>query len=348
MKLDCIIYTTNKKLWVERDFGEIYSTLKRATGVEVVPFTVKYKKLPSNVPTYTETDGGVYIDWVWIKEHYPALGRNAVCLHISTEERARLGLKHPTAGSALGGAYRVDDDNIFDFVVIADEYGMALYGGLTAFTRIFLHELSHGFSQWRSVKDMTHTYDYTLRDIQGIYSTHSFEMWNKLVSQLATITLQIKLLMQGKQLEQPNSYPEPQKTNAERLYETALSLIGTDASPRDMAPDELGCAETVSTILGKVIQFPVLTGTWSLFDKLRTDKRFEKIGAHERGAIIISYTGSGNGKFPGHTGICGKGTQIMSNSSATGQFTQNYTDSTWKERYMRKGGFPVHYFRLKG
>ena len=37
--------------------------------------------------------------------------------------------------------------------------------------------------------------------------------------------------------------------NRIRLYEAARSFIGTDASPNDLAPDELGCAETVNEII---------------------------------------------------------------------------------------------------
>ena len=37
--------------------------------------------------------------------------------------------------------------------------------------------------------------------------------------------------------------------NRIRLYEAARSFIGTDASPNDLAPDELGCAETVNEIM---------------------------------------------------------------------------------------------------
>ena len=37
--------------------------------------------------------------------------------------------------------------------------------------------------------------------------------------------------------------------NRIKLYEAARSFIGTDASPNDLAPDELGCAETVNEII---------------------------------------------------------------------------------------------------
>ena len=41
---------------------------------------------------------------------------------------------------------------------------------------------------------------------------------------------------------------KPDGSARSKLYLTALSCLGTDASPNDIAPDEFGCAETVNAI----------------------------------------------------------------------------------------------------
>lgn len=344
MLLKTLIYTTNKTFWIEDEFAKIIATLRRARGVEVQPFNVRYIKLPKEVPTYV--NGGTYIQWSWIKENCPADGHNAVCLHISTRERKRLGLKHPNPDSELGGVYNRDADSVFDFVVIADK-GRKSYDGMTAFERIFIHEISHGFSHWRSVFDFTHLYDYTLKNMKGLFDFHDFTLWNKLRAQLQLAVLQLQALVNQMNIKDA---PDSHKNNPmipKNLYDVALKFLGKDASPNDVAPDELGCAETVSMLIRELIAFPVITGTWTLWDTLRKDSRFEAIGAPEVGAIVISPTGSGNGSIPGHTGICGHNGEIMSNDSYKGTFEKNFTEESWKTRYMQKGGFPVYYYRLK-
>lgn len=346
MKLKTLIYTTDKTLWVKRDFEAIASIVKNAPDVILEEIKVVYFKLPKKVPTYKAEDGGVYIEWNWIRANCPALSNNTRCLHISTAERKRLGLKHPNPSSELGGAYNRDSDSVFDFVVVADKNTKS-YDGMTSFVRIFCHELSHGFSHFRGVVDYTHVYDYSLKNIKGIFYTHSFTMWNKLVAQIETLKLQVLALTNGMDIKNPpNNHPE-QESPVSKLYLVAKRAIGFDASPNDLAPDEFGCAETVSMLIKQVVDFPVITGTWTLWDKLRTDTRFELVGIPEAGDIVISPTGTGNGSVTGHTGICGFDGVIMSNDSRKGTFEQNYTEESWKERYMGKGGFPVYYYRLK-
>lgn len=190
MDLRTIIYTTAKDKWIERDFKNIYKTLKKARGVTVHEFQVEYFKLP-NFVRVKENNGGVRIDWDWLKENCPLKGNNTVCLHISEAERDKLGLKHPNPGSQLGGSYnRNTGDSSFEFVVIADKNTKS-YDGMTSFERKFIHELSHGFSHWRGVIDYTHLWDYTLKNIKGIYVLHDFTFWNSLVAQIEKLRQQI-------------------------------------------------------------------------------------------------------------------------------------------------------------
>lgn len=136
--------------------------------------------------------------------------------------------------------------------------------------------------------------------------------------------------------------------NRVKLYLAALLELGKDASPLDEAPDEVGCADSVSKILLKT--FPgVIKGSLStaeLFNQLNSSKEFTKVSQFRFGDIIISPTGSGTGGLSnGHVGIVGEDETIMSNSSATGLWTSNYTIATWVARYRKLGGYPIYFFR---
>lgn len=132
------------------------------------------------------------------------------------------------------------------------------------------------------------------------------------------------------------------------LYEIAISALGTDASPADLAPDELGCAETVSNLIKRVLpHFPIVTGTWALLDVLAHSSNMVAVaGEPIPGDIMLFATGTGLGIFPGHVGIVAKGRTVMSNDSRTGQFMQNYTVDSFRRRYAQTGGFPEHIFRI--
>lgn len=133
------------------------------------------------------------------------------------------------------------------------------------------------------------------------------------------------------------------------LVDVALAHIGKDASPNDLAPDELGCAETVTTLLKKVYpETPILVSTYALYDYLRNPANgYKQVWDAEvwpEGAIIISPTGFGRAGTHGHVGITLSGERIASNSSATGTFEQNYTHESWKAYYCDKLGYPNFLF----
>lgn len=140
-------------------------------------------------------------------------------------------------------------------------------------------------------------------------------------------------------------------TPMSKLYTLATSLIGTDASPKDLAKDGVGCAESVSTIIRKLVPtFPLVTGTWSLWDALRARTDFQSVNPADiqAGDIILCVTGTGNGKVSnGHVGILAEGDGIMSNDSLSGIWKTNFTRKSWNDYFVTKGGYPVHYFRLK-
>jgi hypothetical protein len=145
--------------------------------------------------------------------------------------------------------------------------------------------------------------------------------------------------------------PQPTPKPMSKLFTTAVALLGKDASPKDIARDGVGCAESVSTIIKSIYPtFPIVTGTWSLWDALRARPNFSPVSPDslQPGDIILCATGTGSGAIPnGHVGILGEGDGIMSNDSRTGLWSVNFTRESWHNYFVTKGGYPVHYFRLK-
>jgi len=152
-------------------------------------------------------------------------------------------------------------------------------------------------------------------------------------------------LLQKKTLEDFEEYLWA-RPNQEHLLELARTKVGEDVSPNDIAPDELGCAESVSTLLGLLIKFPIIVSTKVLYETLKNDTRFERTLKLEAGNIIISPTGYGNGKVTGHVGICGDNEIIYSNDSDTGTWQPNFTITSWVNRYRKLGSLPLFVFRL--
>lgn len=144
------------------------------------------------------------------------------------------------------------------------------------------------------------------------------------------------------------------------VYAAALAHLGVDASPNDVAPDEYGCMETVDDIYcdatGHYIngtRTQVTISTYQGFQIMGNSKYFTKVDQPLEGDILVYASGTGNGNLSnGHIFIIGavdnndrENTQLMSNSSATGTFEQNYTIGTAKARYETIGGYVPHYFR---
>ena len=137
--------------------------------------------------------------------------------------------------------------------------------------------------------------------------------------------------------------------NRIKLYLTALGYLGVDASPLDEAIDDLGCADSVSRVVKSAFPeaFKGSISTAELYKQLIASPSFKKVMDIKAGDIIISPTGKGKtGKVKnGHVGIVGENDEIMSNSSATGLWTTNFTLKTWRARYRTLGGYPLIIFR---
>jgi peptidoglycan hydrolase-like protein with peptidoglycan-binding domain len=137
---------------------------------------------------------------------------------------------------------------------------------------------------------------------------------------------------------------------SEILYAIAKSLLHIDASPDDRAPDEVGCADTVNCVFKSAFGHEIggTVSTHDLYLALKASPEFVQTANPVRGDIIISPTGFGDGRMQnGHVGIVSDNNTIMSNSSSTGTFEQNYTILAWRSRYGVGGGFPVVFFHLK-
>ena len=95
-----------------------------------------------------------------------------------------------------------------------------------------------------------------------------------------------------------NFLKKPDYSNSGRVYLACLSKLGKDASPKDLVDDDVGCAETVSTILHELwADIPVISGTYTLWDYLKFSGKFKEILIPQSGDIVISPTGTGNGRI---------------------------------------------------
>lgn len=123
----------------------------------------------------------------------------------------------------------------------------------------------------------------------------------------------------------PDPKPQqPVKDRSEAVYAAAYSCLGRDLSK--LAPDEQGCAESVSRILRLVYpDFPIITSTTALDAHLRNSPRFTAVQTPKKGYVTMFATRGGT---IGHVGIMGK-RNIMSNTSATGLFLANYDLTSW-------------------
>lgn len=135
------------------------------------------------------------------------------------------------------------------------------------------------------------------------------------------------------------------RSNSELIFEQARAKVGQDASPADLAPDELGCAESVSNIINAITPFPIILSTKTLYETLCNDNRFERTLELKKGNILTSPTGYGTGH--GHTGIIGEYEVIYSNDSNTGTWQPNYTIKSWVNYFRKKKGFPLFVFKMK-
>jgi len=129
------------------------------------------------------------------------------------------------------------------------------------------------------------------------------------------------------------------------LYRTGKKYLGQDMSKTQ---NELGCVEALSAVFYKAIgqELGENLSTIRLYNRLYSDKRFQRVTEPQLGDIIISPT---NGQTIGHTGIISdkisdKNFLIMSNRSSDSLWSEHLTVAEWWYKYKN---LPTAFFRYK-
>ena len=141
----------------------------------------------------------------------------------------------------------------------------------------------------------------------------------------------------------PDPKPSPEPAGIQ-LAEEAKLWIGKDASPLNRAPQELSCAEGVTTIVNRVFPGTLdasIISTISLFEALKKSKKFKAVLDPAVGTIVVSPR---IGNMPGHTGIYTEENLICSNDSRTGKMQENYTRNSWRKTFIHGRGLKGYLF----
>ena len=140
-----------------------------------------------------------------------------------------------------------------------------------------------------------------------------------------------------------------------KFYDTAVSFLGKDASPSDLADDSYGCAESWNGIykatFGEFFMKTNRLSTYWLLDALSKSICFVEVSSPQTGDTIIAASGTGGTpEVPrGHVGICGENGIVMSSDSYNhGLWEENYSVDSFLRRYRDRGKFPVKFYRLNG
>ena len=167
--------------------------------------------------------------------------------------------------------------------------------------------------------------------------------------------LKLRLMLQLKMLELARYQSMLPTENGKKMYQAAVPCLGIDASPEDLADDELGCAETWHQIYRKAFGEYFIADAYERLStrrlklKLDVSVLFMKVTDPLPGDTVLSATGFGGTKAVpvGHVGVMGENGIIMSNDSRDGTFDANYTLDSWRRRYVEKGNFAMDFYRRK-
>lgn len=125
----------------------------------------------------------------------------------------------------------------------------------------------------------------------------------------------------------------------EKILQAARDALGTDASPMNLAPQELSCAEAVSNIVKRVYPSFMMTVSTIELDRFLTNSPyFKSTKIPKPGSIINSPRIGGN---PGHCGIFLTTNRIASNDSKTGKFKDNYSFDSWAREMRDRRGLKI-------
>lgn len=260
-------------------------------------------------------DGNYHVDPKWFRDTFSinAKGYDFCVAYFSNKQWSKLQKKNRSKAESINQNYGVSEIALSGSLTKKSSKSLAPKINESEFVVRFLHEMCHGmFDHKLKVKDVTHYWHYEKKNL-----LEAIKLW----------------------------IPKVGRTI---LFETALSCLGIDVTPDDIVPDEVGCADTVQAIHKKAFGKVIGGGpsTYWLYDTLLKHTQFVKVDQPLPGDIVISPTGYGNGNLSnGHVGIVGAGDLIMSNDSRDGIFWTNYTLTSWKKRYVDKGGYPMDFFR---
>lgn len=145
-------------------------------------------------------------------------------------------------------------------------------------------------------------------------------------------------------MNQPIEETKP-VTPPHELYLVAKEWLGKDASPKNLAPSDLACAETISHLISLVTPWPAITGTWTLNAQLNLSPKFTSIGIEElqAGDILMYETGQFKTDKVGHVFICGENGVLYSNNSKTGKLDTFYTITSARKEWEGVGYKPRCY-----
>ena len=145
-------------------------------------------------------------------------------------------------------------------------------------------------------------------------------------------------------MEQPKTVEQSKS----KLYTIAKRLVGKHLTLDASVPKETGCAQAMSYILketGYNISKGGISGTYTLYEWLV--KNFHKTDKLEPGCILISVTGTGNGKVRGHVGVVLDDGIIASNNSSTGLLDTHWKYENWIAYYQQVGKLKTVIFKEK-
>lgn len=141
----------------------------------------------------------------------------------------------------------------------------------------------------------------------------------------------------------------PMPTKTDELYALSKSLLGQRLGRDKSIPWMVNCANACTDVLYRAgvkgLGTKGIAGTASLLHFFETSGQFKEVYSSVPGAIIISATGTGNGKARGHVGISGNN-QIMSNNSESGRWDTVWEEDRWVAYYTKYGGMSTRHFVL--
>jgi len=144
---------------------------------------------------------------------------------------------------------------------------------------------------------------------------------------------------------------QPRTGRSAEIYDAARRAVGESSRS---GPDggNLACAWFVNKILRRTVGYTVngdgTSSMYTVFQSLERAGHAERIPVEnaQPGDIILSPTVWTPRRNTGHVGIMGSGNQIYSNSSARARWEQNFSMSSWRDRYLRRKGLGLYIYRL--